>query len=297
MNHTTQIVIVMFLWAICFPLIVLGLPYAPHLTFAAMRAFLAGVVLLLPALIMKRPQPDDFKTWLALGGIGLGATTLGFLGMFHASEFISPGIATVLVNTQPIMAAALAALALKEYLDIRGKVGLLLGFIGIVVLALPSLLSDTGGVYSLGIFYIILSVLGITISNVLIRRIAGQIDALGAMGWQLVIGSFFLALIAFFTEDMAAVTWNMPFILSLLGLALPGTALTYFLWYRVLGEVELNNANAFSFLVPIFGLALGVAFFQESIRIFTAGGIGITVLGIILVNWPSKTAIDRGGVV
>jgi drug/metabolite transporter (DMT)-like permease len=288
MSHTAQIVTVMFLWALCFPLIVLGLPHAPHLTFAAMRAFLAGITLLIPAMIMRRRQPRDLKTWVMLGSIGLGATTLGFFGMFHASEFVSPGIATVVANTQPLMAAVLAFVVLKEYLGVRGKAGLLLGFIGTVLIALPALLSDTGGTYALGIFYIILGALGITISNVLIRKMAGRVDALSAMGWQLVIGSVFLAIIALFTEDMSAVTWNMPFILSLLGLALPGTALAYWLWYRVLGCVELNRANAFSFLVPIFGLTMGVIFFQESIGVLTAAGIGLTVLGITLVNWPGR---------
>ena len=92
---------------------------------------------------------------------------------------------------------------------------------------------------------------------------------------------------------MSAVTWNAPFILSLLGLALPGTALAYWLWYRVLGEVELNRANAFSFLVPIFGLAMGVLFYQESIGFLTAGGIVLTVLGIVLVNRPGKKTTGR----
>ena len=79
----------------------------------------------------------------------------------------------------------------------------------------------------------------------------------------------------------------------LLGLALPGTALAYWLWYRVLGEVELNRANSFSFLVPIFGLAMGVVFYQESISVLTASGIILTVLGIVLVNWPGKKTTGR----
>lgn len=37
-----RIVVVMFLWAVCFPLIVAGFAYAPHLTFATLRAFRAS---------------------------------------------------------------------------------------------------------------------------------------------------------------------------------------------------------------------------------------------------------------
>ncbi len=278
----------MFLWAICFPLIVMGLSYAPHLSFAAIRAFLAGIVLLLPAIVMKRPQPRGLNTWLMLMAIGLGATTLGFFGMFHASEFVSPGIATVIANTQPIMAAVLAAVMLKEHLGMRGKMGLLLGFIGIVLIALPALMMKTGGDYAVGITYISMAALGITISNILIRRMAGQLDALVMMGWQLVLGSFFLMILALMTEDVSAITWNVPFVLSLLGLALPGTALAYWMWCRVLEQMELNLANAYSFLVPVFGLAMGMIFFQESISGLASVGIILTVLGIVVVNWPEQ---------
>ena len=41
-RKSSLIVLVMFLWAACFPLIVAGFAYAPHLTFAALRAWLSG---------------------------------------------------------------------------------------------------------------------------------------------------------------------------------------------------------------------------------------------------------------
>lgn len=289
MLHTLQIVLVMFLWAICFPLITMGLQFAPHLTFAAMRAFIAGATLLVIALILRRNQPKGRKNWFTLALIGLGATTLGFFGMFHASEFVSPGIATVVSNTQPLMASLLAFFILGEYLDTRGKWGMLLGFLGIVIIALPGLLSTYGSAYLTGIGYILLSASGITISNILIRYISSQIDALTAMGWQLILGSIFLALIAILTEDTSSVEWSPEFVLSLVGLSLPGTALAYWLWCHVLKKTELNRANVFSFLVPIFGLAMGIAFYEETYDLLVVAGISLILLGIILVNWPQKT--------
>lgn len=278
----------MFLWAICFPLIVLGLPDAPHLTFATMRGFLAGIILLAPALVLGRPQPRDLNTWLILTAIGLGATTIGFYGMFHASEFISPGIATVIANTQPLMAAVLATFVLKEHLDRYSQIGLWLGFLGIFLIAFPGLITPAGDTYGLGIFYIIFSALGISVSNVLISKLAGRVDALSAMGWQLIIGSIFLGLIALITEDVTAVTWNSQFIWVLVGLALPGTALAYWLWFIILEQVALTRANVFSFLVPIFGLTMGVMFFQERIELMSVLGIALTLLGIFLVNRPVR---------
>ncbi len=113
---TIKVVTVMALWAGCFPLITTGLTLAPHITFAAMRALIAGGALVGTALVLRRPVPKGRTTWLLLSASGVGATTLGFLGMFHAAEFIAPGMATVIANTQPLLAAALAYLVLNERL-------------------------------------------------------------------------------------------------------------------------------------------------------------------------------------
>ena len=52
--------LVMVLWAFCYPLIALGLEYAPHLTFATLRAVLAGGVLLIVAMLQRAAWPN---TW------------------------------------------------------------------------------------------------------------------------------------------------------------------------------------------------------------------------------------------
>ena len=102
--------------------------------------------------------------------------------MFHASEFLSSGIATVITNTQPLMAAILAALVLKERIYRYCKTGLWFGFSGILLIASPWHMSTAKDSYGLEI----------SISNVLISKLAGRVDALSAMGWQLIIGSVFL---------------------------------------------------------------------------------------------------------
>lgn len=278
-----KLVFVMFLWAICFPLITIGIESSPHLTFAAARAFVAGAALLALGIALKRPFPAGKRLWLLLAMIGFGATTLGFFGMFHAAEFISPGIATVIANTQPLMAAMLAHLILGERLNFVGKLGLTIGFAGIVLMTFPELLTTTRGNSTIGIIYIILAALGITISNVLIKRLAGTVDPLMAMGIQLLIGAVPLAFIAALTESPGSVQWSGEFIAILLTLALLGTSLVYWLWISLLESVELSKANAFSFLIPIFGLALGAAFFSESYGWAEIAGAGLSILGLDLV--------------
>lgn len=279
-----QIILVMILWAVCFPLISAGIEYSPHLTFAALRALLAGVALVALAVGLGRPAPKGMRIWRILIFVGLGATSLGFLGMFHAAEFVSPGVATVIANTQPLLAALIASRFLNEHLDGRGKIGLTFGFFGILMITLPKLLFFEPGTYAIGVAYIVLAALGITVSNVLIKRIAGETDAMMAMGLQLLIGSLPLLVGAWVLEEPLTVNWSPRFVLALIGLSLPGTALVYWLWFSILEKVPLNRANAFSFLIPIFGVAMGVLFYDEKLDWLFAGGISLTLLGIVLVN-------------
>ena len=53
----SRIILIMLLWAHCFPLIAIGTQAAPHLTFAAMRAMVAGSVLFVLALLAGHKIP------------------------------------------------------------------------------------------------------------------------------------------------------------------------------------------------------------------------------------------------
>jgi len=281
---TGKIILAMFLWAICFPFITIGIAYAPHLSFAALRAVLAGLVLLGIALALRRSFPRGPKIWVSLAIVGFGATSLGYLGMFMAAEFLSPGIATVIANTQPLLAAGLAAIVLGERLTGWGRLGLALGFIGIVTIASPNLLSGGQDSYFIGFAYIILAALGVTVSNVMLKRIANAVDPLMAVSLQLLIGSVPLAIAAALTEDPATIQWSFNFILALIVLAVFGSALVYVVWMSVLSDVPLSKANAFSFLVPVFGLTIGMLFYGETVGWPEMAGIVIALIGVMMVT-------------
>ncbi len=287
----SQLVFIMLLWASCFPLITAGIEYAPHLTFAALRAALAGLTLIALAILLRRRMPNGLDVWAMLALTGVAATSLGFLGMFHAAEFVSPGTATVIANTQPLLAAILAAIFLNEKLGKRGKYGLALGFAGVIAIASPQILFSEEKSQLVGVAYILLAACGITVGNVVIKRLGGTIDGMMAMGIQLFVGSLPLFLGAWATENPNDVRWTPEFMLVLVSLSLFGTSLVYWLWFSVLESVALNRANAFAFLIPIFGLAMGSIFFEETIGPMESVGIGLAVLGVVLVSFQSKAGI------
>jgi drug/metabolite transporter (DMT)-like permease len=275
-----RLILIMILWAACFPLIAIGVAESPHLTFAALRAFVAGAALIALAVLLRRPLPRSPAIWGLTTVVGLGASGLGFFGKVHAVEFVSPGIATVIANAQPLFAAALAYVILRERLGARSYTGLALAFAGVSLIAAPRLLGDADYRFGLALGYLALAAFGLSIANVAMKRLAGRVDVLMMIGVQLLIGALPLSVIAVATEEVAAVSWSAQFTLVLLTLALAGTALPFVLWFSILKDTELSRANSYTFLVPLLGLAAGIIFFGERLDVATLAGGVMIMIGI-----------------
>jgi drug/metabolite transporter (DMT)-like permease len=288
-----RLLAVMVLWASCFPLITIGLDLAPHLAFAALRAALAGLCLIALGAVFRRPVPVGGRSWILIVVVGLGTTSIGFLGMFHAAEFVSPGLATVIANVQPIIAAVLATVFLGERLQAIGKIGLAVGLTGIAVIAWPGIAADHVEGYSLGIAYVILAASGVSVGNIAMKRLTGQADPIMAMGFQLLIGAVPLAFLSMLTENVSLLTWSTQFVLVLVALSVFGSSLAFWLWFEVLERVSLNRANAFTFLVPIFGLMIGAVFFGERLEAVQIGGVVLVLTGILLVQPNADSTVRR----
>lgn len=168
----------MSLRALCFPLITVGIEFSPHIMFATLRALIAGFALLALALWLIQPPPRGYGAWAGLAAIGLGVTTRGILGMFHTAEFVEPGAVTVIANTQPLLAALLAGLLLGERSSGRAKKRAVHRVCGRSCNCWPAIFSGGKASYMLGIGCIILATLGISVSNLLIKKASRKIDGL-----------------------------------------------------------------------------------------------------------------------
>jgi len=69
-------------WGACFVAIELGLRDAPVLWFAALRAVMAGLALLVVAGAQHRPAPSGVRAWGLITVLGLVNVTVGFAAMF-----------------------------------------------------------------------------------------------------------------------------------------------------------------------------------------------------------------------
>tara|TARA_R110001592_G_scaffold87572_3_gene258533 strand:+ start:2286 stop:3179 length:894 start_codon:yes stop_codon:yes gene_type:complete len=279
--------LVMLLWAICYPLILLSIPYAPLMQTAFLRALLGGAFLILCALVLQRPFPRSLRAWAGISVIGITATSIGFWGMFYAGSMISPGLATVLTNTQPLIASIIAGIVLKEHITQAMRISIILGFVGIIAIGINGSV-DVNTQTLEGIMYVISAAISIAISNILLKKLANKIDVFYAMGAQLMIGALPLFFLASPLDIKVLFEEDLNYFWILLGLAIPGTAMPFLLWYWLMDKAPLSQLNIFSFLTPIFGLTLGWVYFAESLSSWQWSGVIIVIIAIIISVLPMK---------
>lgn len=274
-------VTVALLWALCYPLITTAVRYAPPLHIGALRAVIAGFSLVILGVALGRPNPRN-REWLAVVGIGAFSTSMGFAGMFLAGGRISPGIATVIANTQPLLAAVIGYFALGERFVGWQGAGMVVAFIGIGLVATPALAGsgvEGGAVTSPGVAYVLMGAVGVAAGNVIMKRFASRLDPISATGWQLLVGGSLLFGVIALQGSPGSIEWSGPLLFALAGLAIPGTAIVFVLWFALIQRAPLNALNVFSFLTPVFALAIGAALYGERFNALEIAGTCLVIGG------------------
>lgn len=248
--------------------------------FAAIRSLIASLSLIVPLLFIKRQFLLDKTHWKYAIYTSLTYTVLGFGGMFLADGKVLPGLATVLANTQPLIAACLAYFFLQERLDWINLFGIALGFLGIVVIASPHLFGGTYGQSFTGILFVMAGTIGTGAGNVVMKRASKHCDPFVLTGLQLFIGSLILSLLSILFEEQSGIHWHTTFIWSLFVLAIPGTSFATVLWIYLLRKSSLSKLNVFTFLTPFFAIIIGILYFEETFSVIEVIGAGLALLGI-----------------
>ncbi len=279
-----QLLTVVLLWAICYPLITSGLAAFSPFQFATLRSLIAGFSLLFVGYMLKRPILPEKSLWPNLAIISLTFTALGFTGMFLAGGRITPGLATVIANVQPLLAALLGLFYLTERLNRRTGLALFVGFAGILVIAHPGLTESSSNSTPSGIALVLIGAIGVAVGNVLLKSIANRVDPLIAMAWVLLLGAIPLAIAAAVYESTNTIKWSLASVSNLLILSIFGTALVFYWWLKLLQKIPLNVLNAFTFLTPVLALFMGIAFYNERLILIEWLGMGIIVFSLYLAS-------------
>ena len=243
------------IWGSTWLFIKIGLDDLPPFTLAWLRFFVALLPLLLLCLIRRKTFPKDRHSWTVIGVTGLLMFTVNYALVYWAETLISSGLAAVLYTALPLFGIVIAHFHLPaEPLTWPRLLGIFMGIGGVSLIFIDQLhISQTGAIW--GVLAIVLATLATAYSSVLIKRFANAIDPLVLTTGQILIALPPLALLGLIREgNPLSLTWTTPALVSVIYLALMGTALTFVLLNGLIRRMAVTQTH----LIPVASTLIAV---------------------------------------
>ena len=281
------------IWATGFIVARFGMPHAPPLSFLSVRYALSIACFLTWIVWAKVAWPQSRRQFLHLSVTGI-LMHAGYLGgvWVAVKAGMGSGLSSLVVGFQPVLTAIWLAYSLRGHdqpgISRRQWLGLLLGFVGLLMVVWRKLTLDTplDHVTPANMACALTALLSITVGTLYQKRYVKPCDVRTANTVQLLAALLVtLPLALMETEPMrwnnelaGAMAW------SVLGLTLGGSSLLYLLIQR--GAAA--SVTSLMYLVPPTTAMMAWLLFGETITVATLVGTALTALGVSWVVRPSR---------
>ena len=263
------------LWGIGFVVTKPGMEYFPPMLINGLRWGLSGLILVWWFPIPKRYLKNIFF-------ISIIGCTIQYSLTFSGLNIIDASSAVLFVQCEVPFGVLIAYFFLKEKPKVKNLFGILIAFIGLIVLSGSP---DLQGKY-IGVILVLAGAFTWALGQVFIKPISEKINGITLTAWvgvfagpQLIFASHLIegnVLINIFEANYEA--WLIVFYLALLM-----NGLGYSIWYYVLGKYPVNKVLPVMLLLPLTGVMTAILFLGErpDIKVFIGGFI--IILGVSLI--------------
>ncbi len=132
--------------------------------------------------------------------------------------------------------------------------------------------------------------LGWAITTVLIRTTGlAKLPATQTTFYQLFFAALALLLACVLT-DQYGVLWSQFLVISIISQGVFIAFLSLLVWFWLLKHYLASRVSIFTFLTPLLGVTFGVLILDEPLHAEFVWGALLVMVGVIMVNWPSKVA-------
>lgn len=278
------------LWGSAFMAIKAGLLAGiPPVLFAAVRYDIAGVIMLAYALVvLDDPIPRGRGEWtlVAIGAVLLIAAYHALLFVGETDPNVNSAAAAVVISLSPVLTTGFARAFLpQERLSAAGIAGLLLGLVGVAVLADldPNNLLAGGVVAKL---LVLGAAASFALGSVLTRRVDADMPIESMEAWSMLGGALLMHVLSLaLGESATGVAWfSFDVLWSLTYLSVGASAVGFLLYFDLLDRLGPIQINLVSYVAPIFAALSGWLILNEEPTAATFGGFLLIFVGFLLLK-------------
>lgn len=280
--HPYAITTIVF-WSLAYVLTRLALQYFSAFSLGFLRYFAASCTLVIVAILtkMKLPHKADLPWFLAAGAVGFFFYMITFN---KGEETVTASTGSVVITTVPVITALLARFVYKEKLYGFQWAAIVIEFVGVFVLTLMD------GVFSIniGLLWLFLAALSLSIYNLLQRKLTKAYTALQTSAFSIFFGTILLAV--FLPDSVKEVSYAPDIQLVYIAvLGIFSSAIAYVAWSKAFAKAkQTSQVSNYMFVTPFLTSILGILIADEVPgRATLLGGI-IIILGVLVFNFGGK---------
>lgn len=276
-TDTARLLLLAAIWGASFMFNRITAPVLGPVLTADLRTLIAGIALAIYfGLTGFNPEWRRWGRQYVI--VGVLTSGLPFLLWAYAALSLTAGLMSVLNATSPMWGALWSAVLLRERLNARRIVGLVIGVVGVALvtrpepgadLAYPAIMAALAAAFCYGL------------AGAYMKRWTSGVPSRGmAVGTQMAAGIILIPFIALSPPQAAP---SALVVASALALGLVCGAIAYLLYFRLIADIGATGALTVTYLIPIFGVLWGAVFLGEAVTVSMLAGMVVVILGTVLV--------------
>ena len=279
--------IIYFVWGSTYLAIRVGVRDVPPLILAAMRFFIAGIVLC-GWMVAKGERSPTRREWLSASVLGFFLFVVDYGSLFWAEQRVPSGTAAVVLATIPVfMALSEIAFLRTQRLTIRLILALVIGICGVTVLTSHAL--SLGGVPIDRRGAIALTVASLTwsVASVLTRKFPLPSSKAMSSGAQMLAGGVLLTMTAagfgefrnFHPAAVSRETW-----LALAYLIVFGSIIAFTAYVWLIHHESPTKVGTYAYVNPVVAVLVGYFFGGEGLGTRTILGTALVLVSVLVIT-------------
>lgn len=263
----------------------IGLESIPPFLGAAVRFLIAAIIMTAVVAIKQVHIPRDpiaIRLYLVAGFFTF---SLGYAFVYWGQQYVPSALASILFGTFPFFVAALSWFVYRiEYLTWIKVTGVLVGFIGVVIIFSEDLQYHPDDLSYFGMLAIIGAAIIQAFASVTIKKYGYQLSTFALVTVGMGIGTCILFIISIATEDWSVTVLDAKAVGSVMYLATFGSIVTFGTMFWLLKRIEAVILSLSAFITPIIAVLLGIFIAGEHFTTRIIIGSLLVLIGILIAN-------------
>jgi drug/metabolite transporter (DMT)-like permease len=272
-------------WSSTYPLTKIGLGSIPPITFISARSLIAAIFLLVILHARGLRLPTDARAWKLFAQQQTINSTIPFLMITWAQQYVPAASTVVLASTTPIFAFIITwGITRHEPATLLKLAGAVLGLAGTAAIIGLDQLGGLGG----NIFpetVILLATISFACATIFGLRLR-EYDPMVVAAGSLLFGGLLLLPVALIVDQPWTLRPTREALLATVAMGIFSSAFGLMLFYMCLTRLGTLTTNAQGYLRIPIGVGLSVALVGESVPSNLALGLVLVMAGVAAMTVP-----------